>query len=1106
MRRVRLAAAVLLALAGLAGGASRAAEEPPETLLLQEPTVSADSVVFKYAEDLWVVGREGGVARRLTSSPGEEGNPRLSPDGKRVAFNGQYEGNTDVYVLPLTGGSPRRLTWYPGDDAVRGWHPDGKRVLFLTARDSGVPAARLGLAGLEEGGLPEMLPIPRAFHASWREDGKRIAYTPWRDPFRTWKRYRGGMTVPIWVCDPATLEVEQVPHGNWSDTFPCWVGETVWFASDRDGVMNVWKWTPGEKEAEQVTQFKDFGVRNMSSGAGTVVFERAGAIHLLDPKTGDVKRLRISVLDDGLASNPRWVPVKDSVRDGDPSPNGKRAVIEARGEILTAPREHGDVRDLTRSPGAHDRSPAWSPDGERIAWFSDAGGEYRLLVGDAPGKGEPRAYDCGGVRFYFQPRWSPDGKHVLFTDKGNRIAFVTLESGKVTEVASVAGDLGYFEPGAAWSPDSKWIAFEQRNPGTLYDRIALFEVATGKVAPVTDAFATAYAPAFSRDGKLLFFAASVDSGPARFGLDLSSSTVHKTESSLYVVVLQRAGKNPLAPPSDEAKEPGEAGKGDGKEPAKEEKKDAPKEEGKEGKKEDGKDGKKEEPPALDLEGIDQRILALPGAEGEVYYLRCTADRLLYLERTSGPEDDQFAGTLWAYDLEERKPTSLVEGVEWFRVSGDGKSLLYRKEGALFLSDGQAKEPKRLALDGARVRCEPRQEWPEILREAWRFQRDFFYDPAFHGTDWNAMWDRWSAFLPHVRNRGDLNVVMGEMIGELCCGHEYLWGGEKDPAPAGVGSGLLGADWEVADGRYRIRRIFRGQNWNPGLRAPLTEPGVEAREGDYLVAVEGRPVTAAGDLHRAFENTAGKQIEITVSAKADGSAPRVTKVVPVGPEDEGRLRRLAWVEERRRMVDRLSGGALAYVYMPDTGGRGLAAFDRDFYSQLDRKGLVLDERYNGGGKVADYVVDVLSRKVLCWWMSREGWVGRTPWGTLQGPKVMLINERAGSGGDAMPWMFRQMGIGPLVGTRTWGGLVGITGYPPLMDGGSVTAAAFGILDPSGKWVVENEGVAPDVEVVEWPKDCAEGRDPQLEKAVEVAMDLLKNTSRVEPPRYQPPAKR
>jgi len=1096
MRRT-LAAAFAAAAALVPTAGALPDDAPEETLLLQDPAVSADSVVFRYAADLWVAPRSGGDAIRLTSARGEEADPAVSPDGKWVAFSAHYEGNRDAYLLPIGGGTPRRLTWHPGDDRVLGWHPDGKRVTILSARESGVPAWRPFLVSVEGGGLPEALPIPRAAHAAWRGDGARLAYTPIRDAFRTWKRYRGGRTGPVWIWDPATGGIEEVPHERATDTFPCWAGETVYFASDRDGTMNVWKFRPGAEKPEQVTRFRDFDVRNMSAGGGVVAFERAGAIHLLDPATDAVTRLRIRVRDDGLARNARWESAEPMLRDGAPSPNGKRVLVEARGEIFSVPREHGEARALTQTPGAHDRSPVWSPDGERAAWLSDAGGEYRLLVGDPLGRTEPRAYDLGAPRWYFEPAWSPDGKRILFTDKGNRIAFVTLESGEVTEVARAQGSLSFYFPAACWSPDSNWIAFDLRDPATTYDRVALYELATGKVTSLTDGFATAFAPSFSRDGKLLFFVASVDSGPGRFGLDLSASTVRDPQQALYAAVLRRGDRGPLAPKSDEAKEPDS-----GKEAKKEDgakKDEGAKTEG-EAAKEDG--AKKEEAaPGLDLEGLDQRIVALPGATGSFIRLFCTKDRLFLID---GEPWEDSGGGLRAYDLEAKKLETVVEGIHDAKTAATGDAVLWRKGTELFLADGKGKDPKKVPLGGLRVRVDPAAEWGQILREVWRLQRDWFYDPNLHGVDWPAMLERWSPFLAHVRHRDDLNVVIAEMMGELACGHEYLWGGDAEKPPEGATTGLLGADWEAVEGRYRLRRVLRGQNWNAGLRAPLTEPGVDAREGDFLISVDGRPVTTERSLHAAFEGTAGRQLEVAFSAKADGSDPRTSKVVPV--DDESRLRRLAWVEERRALVDRLSGGTLAYVYMPDTGKRGLAAFERDFYSQVDRKGLVLDERYNGGGKVADHVVEVLSRRVHCWWLSREGWVGRTPWGMIDGPKVMVINEYAGSGGDAMPWMFRRAGLGPLVGTRTWGGLVGISWYPTLVDGGRATAAAFGVLDPEGRWAVENEGVAPDHEVIETPRDFAEGRDPQLEKAVALALEAMKTWKYAPRPAYAPPAAR
>ncbi len=1109
---------ILLLVAVVAAG-----DEPPETLLLQDPAVSAQHVVFTYAGDLWVVGRGGGTAQRLTSHVGREFYPRISPDGRWVAFSGEYDGNTDVYVIPIAGGVPRRLTWHPSADLVRDWHPDGRRVLFASARQGGAPVLRLFLVGLD-GLMPEALALPKVFHASYNADATRIAFTPIVDAFRTWKRYRGGRTTPVWIYDPAGHGVEEIPHVNATDTFPCWLNGDVYFASDRDGRMNLWRFTPGSAQPEQITRFPDFDVRNLASGGGVLAFEQGGAIHLYDPAKKEFTRLRITVMSDGLAALPRWQDVKGQVRNASIAPNGKRAVFEARGEIISVPREHGDPRNLTESPGVHDRDPAWSPDGKQIAWLSDQDGEYKLRVRDALGREPAKAYDLGGGGFLYQPQWSPDGKHILFFDKTNRLAFVTLETGKVTEVARNRGSLGVYWPNPSWHPDSKWIAFTSRHPETAYDRLCLFEVEKGRVIGVTDDFGSADSPVFSHDGKYLFFTASVEAGPQRFGLDMSASAARSYRNNLYVAVLKKSEKNPLAPKSDEGvddeKEGKKKGEGDKKEgddkdgerknggkdeEEKGEKKEKNGEDEKDGKEEkegkEGKGGKEKKPegPAIDPEGLDQRILALPIPAGTYDNLLCSKKKLLFLERSEGGDAE-----LKSFDFEDRKVESVAKDVSWFLVSADGKNLLLRTKGDYAGMSLENKEKKEFRIESVKVRVDPAREWPQLLREVWRIQRDYFYDPNLHGIDWPAMWDRWSAFLPHVRHRSDLNLLIAEMIGELACGHEYVSGGDTPRVPSGPSVGLLGADFEVADGRFRITRIYRGQNWSPGMRAPLTEPGVDAREGDYLVKVAGREIKADENLYAAFADTADRQVEIVLSARADGSEPRAMTVVPVG--DDGGLRRQAWVEENRKRVERLSGGRLAYVYMPDTGGAGMAAFNRDFFSQVDKEGIVIDERYNGGGKVADYVLSVLARQVLCYWMNREGWLGRTPFGTIEGPKVMVINERAGSGGDAMPWLFRQMGLGPLVGTRTWGGLVGISGYPPLMDGGSVTAASFGVMDRDGNWAVENVGVAPDHEVIEWPKDMIAGRDPQLETAVDVAMKELAKQPARKKPTYVPPAKR
>lgn len=1202
--------AVIAMLAALLLASSADARRTDETLLLQQPAVSASHVVFVYAQDLWIVGRDGGVARRLTSDIGDEMSPRFSPDGRHVAFSAQYEGNTDVYVISVDGGAPRRLTWHPGGDVVQDWHPDGQHILFSSNRDSGAPVRKLFTVH-RDGGTPEALAVPRVAHATYNRDASKIAYTPYADAFRTWKRYRGGRVTEIWIYDTRSHDVEVVPHVNASDTFPCWVGEDLYYASDRDGQMNLWKFRPGSASPTQITHFTDFDIRNMSSGGGVLAYEQAGAIHLYDPSASRSTRLNIRVLSDGLASRARWENVGRSVRSASIAPNGKRAVFEARGEILTAPYEHGDIRNITQSPGAHDRSPVWSPDGEKIAWMSDASGEYQLMIRDRLGREEAKAHDLGEGGFFRNLVWSPDGKHILFTDKTNRTAYLTLESGEVTDVVRNQGSLGELRAKAVWSPDSDWIAYEYRNPETSYDKIMLFSVADKSTTPVTDAFAFASDPAFSGDGKHLFFSASVDVGPRLFGLDMNTSAVRQANSNLYVAVLKADGDNPLAPRSDEAvddkKKKDEKNESKEDEAKSESKKrdplsgtwngtlrgpaplppnglpftatlalahdntltgnfeaegvgtatieagtfdpksgrltctvkiaegaasieatldgdsmrgkwslpmgfsgelEATREAEAESSDDDTSDGDAagdegeetddDKEPSIDVEGIDQRILALPLGRGSYAGLACTKDKLFYIDFSRGA-----GSALKSFDFTSRKEKTVASGVRSVSVSADGKWLL--TGGSTWsIMDANGGKKKSLDVRNAKIRVDPAEEWPQILREVWRIERDYFYDPNMHGVDWDAMWTRWSAFLPHVAHRDDLNVLIAEMIGELACGHNYVGGGDAPRASGGVSTGLLGADVEADSGRFRITRIYDGQNWNPGLRAPLTEPGVDVNEGDYIIRVNGRELTSDDNYYEAFADRAGKQVSLTVSAKADGSDERTSTVVPVG--NEGGLRRLAWIEDNRRRVDELSDGRLAYIYMPNTGGAGMASFDRDFYSQVDREGLILDERFNGGGKVADYVIDVLSRDVISYWMNREQWLARSPFATLDGPKVMVINESAGSGGDWMPWAFQKTGIGKLVGRRTWGGLVGISGYPPLMDGGSVTAASFGVMDADGKWAVENVGASPDYEVTQWPKAVIAGGDPQLEKAVEVALAQLEKHKPKETPTYYPPTER
>lgn len=1054
----------------------------PETLLLQDPDVSNSHVAFVYAQDLWVCARDGGTARRLTSDVGSESRPRFSPDGQWIAFTAQYHGNTDVYVMSVAGGLPKRLTWHPGRDYVQDWTPDGKHILFASGRYGGAPVARLFKVALD-GGSPIRLPLPKVAHASMNKAGTHIAYTPIPDAFRSWKRYRGGRTTPIWIYDVKTHEVEEIPHLRATDTFPAWLNGTVYFASDRLGIMNMWSFRPGDKKVRQMTHFKNFDIRNLSTGGGLVVYEQAGALHLYNPKTDATKRLRIHVPTDGLMAKARWQSVNGFVRSASISPEGKRAVFEARGEIISLPREHGHARHLTKSSDAHDRTPRWSPDGRHIAWFSDQNGEYQLFIQDHKGRKKPRVFDLESGGFYYSLEWSPDSKHLAYTDKTGTLSMITPGTKKITIIATSHGTLGVYFPNPTWSPDSRWIAFEQRNPQTTYDHIALYDTKTNKIVTLTDRFSSAENPVFSRDGKYLFFTASINSGPRRFGLDMGTSAAKPSSRHIYFAVLSKKTKNPLAPQNDEATV------------VKKTKAKKSKKADKKADKKKAKDSDAVKPTVIDLAGLDQRILALPIPSGLYGSLQCDKSKLYYLNWKDG--------ALRSFDFKTKKSAAVSTGVRSYRISADGKNFLIQsRKWSIMKMPGKASKP--LPIESTKVYVDPKQEWHQMLRETWRLQRDYFYDENMHGVDWPAMWGRWQAFLPHVRHRSDLSLLMKEMIGELCCGHEYVSGGDLPRADSGISVGLLGADYKIDQGRYKIAQIYKGQNWNPGLRSPLTEPGIKVAVGNYLLAINGEAIDSKENLYRYFENTAGKVTELKLSKTSDGKKSWTIQVVPLSSDSS--LRSLDWIERNRKRVQKLSKGRLAYVYMPDTGGRGMASFDRDFYSQIHKEGLIIDERYNRGGKVADYVISVLSRKPYCYWMNREKWLGRTPFATMTGPKVMVINERAGSGGDAMPWMFKNNKLGPLVGTRTWGGLVGISGYPVLIDGGRITAASFGVMDVNGKWAVENEGVSPDYEVVEKPKDIIEGRDPQLDKAIELAMEALKKTKKKRVPSYYPPKKR
>jgi tricorn protease len=1076
--------------------ASRAADEAP--LLAHAPTVSKTQVVFAYGGYLWSVPRDGGDARQLTTG-GHEALPVFSPDGKWIAFSGQYDGNVDVFVMPAEGGEPRRLTWHPAADIAAGWTPDGKRVLFHSARDAYADFDRLYTVPVE-GGPAEVLPMWRGQDAWFSPDASRIVYVP-NDIWQTsWKRYRGGQTTPIYIVRLSDLALEKVPRENSNDAHPVWFGDTVYFLSDRNGPVTLFAYDTKSKTVKQVVENKGLDFKSLSAGPDALVYEQFGGIFLFDPASGKSKKVSIRIAGDLPATRPHYEKVGDKIQNAAISPTGARAVFEAHGEILSVPAEKGDIRNLTRTPAAAERDPAWSPDGKSIAYFSDESGEYALHIADQSGLKAVRKINLGNPPSYFySPLWSPDSKKIAYTDKRLNLWYVDVDKGSPVKVTADRFDDATSRLSESWSPDSKWLTYAKSLENHLR-AVFVYSLESGKESQITDGISDARYPVFDKGGKSLFFAVSTDMGLTAGWLDLSSLQ-HPVLRSVYAAVLKKGDPSPVEPQSDEEKssdDKKDVGGDKGKEADK----------GKEGDK--GKEDKKDEPAkvTIDLDGIGQRIVSLPIKAANYVSLDTGKAGTLFLsEIVDVPRfEDQTTVTVSKFDLVTRKTEPFLSGLRSFVVSANGEKVLYRQgPGWLIAKTDAAPKPGdgALKLDEMEVFVDPRAEWNQMYHEVWRIERDFLYDPNHHGLDINAAEKKYAAYLKGIAGRGDLNYLFEEMLGEITIGHMFIGGGGV-PQPKRVKGGLLGADYKIENGRYRFARIFNGENWNPELRAPLTQPGVDVKPGDYLLEVEGREVRLPAEVYSFFENTAGKQIKIKVGPNADGKDAREVTVVPLPSEFP--LRNRAWEEDNRRKVDELSGGKLAYVHVPDTAVDGWKNFNRFYFAQVGKQGAIIDERYNHGGEVADYIIDMLKRPLRNCAISREGEKFCSPLAQIYGPKTMVINEMSGSGGDALPWMFRQDQVGTLVGTRTWGGLVGIYGYPPLMDGGFVTAPRVAIYGLHGEWEVENHGIKPDIEVENDPVSVAAGHDRQLEKAVEITMEALKKNPVVIPdhppyPNYQ-----
>jgi tricorn protease len=1081
-------------------GMARAQSQKP--LLLRDPSVSKTQIAFSHAGNIWIANRDGGNLRRLTSG-GHEGKPIFSPDGSLIAFTGNYDGTRGAYVIPASGGEPHRLTYNPADDDVMGWTPDGKRVLFGSRRTAFADGVVQLYSVPVEGGFATQVPLARVAEASFSPDGTRIAYVPIAQWQRAWKRYRGGQSKPIWIANLADSSIQAtIPRENSNDFNPMWVGDTVYFLSDRNGPVTLFAYDVKSQQVKQLVKNGSFDIKSASATSDAIVYEQFGSLHLLELSSGNDRALDIRPVADLAEVRPHFQKIEPKrIRSADISPTGARAVFGVRGEILTVPAEKGDIRNLTNTADVVERDPAWSPDGKSIAYLSDESGEYALHIRDQSGLGEVRKINLGNPpTFYYSPTWSPDSKKIGYTDKRLNYWYVDLE--KKTPV-HIDSDM-YTDPGHGlqfvWSPDSRWIAYTKQLRSHLHV-VFVYSLEQAKSFQVTDGMSDALYVAFDKEGKYLYFTASTDAALNNGWLDMTSLQ-HPVTRSVYVVVLKKDLPSPLAPESDEEKAK-EAEKSD-----KDKKADADKEKDKE--------KAKEEKPVtveIDFEGISQRILALPIPGRNYYGLTSGKPGVLFL--AEGPQVDPIefedggpATKIHKFEFKTRKTEQILDGVTSFNLSFNGEKMLYAKQNQWFITpaDKPAEGPPQpgqggpLKLDSMEIYVNPRAEWKHMYEQVWRDERDFLYDPGLHGLNLEEVKKKYEPFLENISTREELNYLFIEMLGNITIGHMFVGGGDL-PEPKRVKSGLLGADYSVENGRYRFARIYNGENWNPKLRAPLTQPGVNVQVGEYLLAVNGRDVRPPADVYSFFEETAGKQVVLKVGTKPDGSGSRDVTVVPV--DDESSLRNYAWIEGNRRKVDELTGGRVAYIYLPDTFAGGFTNFNRYYFAQVGKDAAIIDERYNGGGDIADYIIDYLRRPLLSYWNMREGKDITTPIEAIFGPKVMIINEMAGSGGDAMPWMFRRTGIGPLVGKRTWGGLVGhYTNPGDLLDGGFTGTPDLAFYNPNGTWDVENHGVPPDVEQEYDPKAVRAGHDPQLEKAVEVVMDLLKKNPPPPEPHHPP----
>ncbi len=1066
------------------------------TRLLREPTINNTNVVFTYGGDIWITDLGTNSTKRITSTPAVESNPQLSPDGQTIAFSSNRSGNNAVYTVSIKGGDPTRLTWHPSSSSVRGWSPDGSQIIYTTSRDSAPTNIGYLWSVSASGGASTKVCEQWGYDGSYSADGTKIVIdrvTRWESEFRG---YRGGQNTPLIILNLSDWSETLIPNNKTRDTHPLWLGDNIYFLSDRDGITNIWSFNSVTTELKQLTTFKGSDVKWLDGNGNKLVFERDGYLNTFDLGTNASTQLEITITGDFPWAETKWEDVTKSARGVSLSPTGKRVILESRGEIFTIPIENGDARNITQSSNTADRVPIWSPKGDKIAWFSDAGGNgYKLMISDQDGLSKPRVISIGDSKMAWEPAWSPDGKSIAFVDNEPQIRVVDVVSGNI-QTADIAGNnIERGNMSISWSPDSQWLSYSKTGDNN-FRGIMIWSKNDQSIHKITNAFADAVSPSWDRDGKHLYFLASTDYALAS-GWANTSSILASPEYAAYVVNLRKDDPSPFIPKSDE-----ESGK---KTPSAEKSDSKTKEKKTTGDKKEDNETKKIEPVIIDFNNIERRTMPLPmpvrnydftlsGASGSVFI----AEKI--------PNNEGYK--VHKFDLKEREAKEFANGVRQMSVSANGEQVLVQINNSWKVAGSKDKNTDngKSVKVNLQMKLNRTEEWNQIFEEAWRYEKDYFYDPNMHGRDWNVVYEKYAPLVPFIKHRDDLTYVLDQLNGEMSVGHSFVSGGDYPEVEKSV-AGLLGADLVAENGRWKINRIFTTESWNPGLTSPLDRPDIKVKEGYYLVGINGKELTASEDPYKLLDGTAGIQTVIHINSTPAFEGAWKETVEPI--KNEGALRQRAWVEDNRRMVEKLSDGKLAYVWVPNTGGPGFVSFNRYLFAQQDKFGAVIDERFNGGGSLDDYMVDLLNRSLRAA-LTNEAPNGKNfklPAGIL-GPKVLLINEMAGSGGDYFPWAFRQQKVGQLIGTTTWGGLVKSSVHYLLVDGGRITAPDNAVFDPiNNEWVAENKGVAPDIEVRQDGLSLSKGIDPQLERAVKEVMKLVKQKGeiKIERPEYPTPAK-